>query len=180
MVCQQNNEILSGDGQNKRVSRARGTFSLLQSKFMAHVYESKIASEWSPSWCTCIVTQIRVQHTGMTLWRWASENRNPTGKRLIFRLILPNFLPNMVKSITSSQSRFFILGDALRDRPATPEAGTFVSNSRRHGGAVAICKKRQVRGGEIRRKFGNCLIIRQPPNYQELGSCLIIRQPPNN
>jgi hypothetical protein len=33
MVCQQNNEILSGDGpdgQNKFVSRARGDFSSLQ------------------------------------------------------------------------------------------------------------------------------------------------------
>jgi hypothetical protein len=30
MVCQQNNEILSGDGQNKFVARARGGFSSLQ------------------------------------------------------------------------------------------------------------------------------------------------------
>jgi hypothetical protein len=30
MFCQQNHEILSGDGQNKFVSRARGDFSSLQ------------------------------------------------------------------------------------------------------------------------------------------------------
>jgi hypothetical protein len=30
MACQQNNEILSGDGQNKFVARARGDFSSLQ------------------------------------------------------------------------------------------------------------------------------------------------------
>ena len=68
--------------------------------------------------------------------------RITTGKHLIFRLILPNFLPNSVKLVTSPQSRFFSLGDALRDRPATPEAETFVPNSRRHGGAAAISKKR--------------------------------------
>jgi hypothetical protein len=30
MICQQNNEILSGDGQNKIVSSTRGDFSSLQ------------------------------------------------------------------------------------------------------------------------------------------------------
>jgi hypothetical protein len=30
MVCQQNNEILSGDSKNKFVSRAHGDFSSLQ------------------------------------------------------------------------------------------------------------------------------------------------------
>ena len=30
MFCQQNKEILSGDGKNKFVSRARGNFSSLQ------------------------------------------------------------------------------------------------------------------------------------------------------
>ena len=53
--------------------------------------------------------------------------------RLIFCLIADK-LPN-------SQSRFFRLGDAPRDRPATPEMGTYVPNGRRHGGAAAICKK---------------------------------------
>jgi hypothetical protein len=48
----------------------------------------------------------------------------------LFRPIPPIFQNN-------PQSRFFSLGDALRDRPATPEVGTFVPNSRRHGGAMA-------------------------------------------
>jgi hypothetical protein len=68
------------------------------------------------------------------------DSGNPTGKHLIFRLILPNSCLIRSNPVTSSQSRFFRLGDALRDRSATPEAGTFVPNSRRHGGAVAICK----------------------------------------
>jgi hypothetical protein len=42
--------------------------------------KSKDASEWSPSWCTCIVTQIPVQHTGMTLRRWASEHMTCGGR----------------------------------------------------------------------------------------------------
>ena len=83
----------------------------------------------------------------------------PTTNCLIFRLIRLIFLPKSVKSITLSQSRFFRLGDVLRDRPATPEVGTCVPNGcrhggapRRHGGAAAICKTRKVRlGREIRR-----------------------------
>ena len=63
--------VVSEEYFNSKFNERRRTN---ESKFMAHVYKSKHASEWSPSWCTCIVTQIPVQHTGMTLWRWASEH----------------------------------------------------------------------------------------------------------
>ena len=80
---------------------------------------------------------------------WKKIFRISTTNCLIFRLIRLSFLPKSVKSITLSQSRFFRLGDVLRDRPATPEVGTCVPNGcrhggapRRHGGAAAICKTR--------------------------------------
>jgi hypothetical protein len=60
---------------------------------------------------------------------------NPTRKHPIFRLILPNFCLIRSNPVTSWQSRFLRLGDALRDRAATPDKGTFVPNSRRYGGA---------------------------------------------
>ena len=38
---------------------------------------------------------------------------------------------------------FFYIGDTLRDRPATPELGTFVPNGRRHGASRRPCKNRK-------------------------------------
>ncbi len=70
---------------------------------------------------------------------------------------LPNRLPNfrqisclisclIVRSSLNRNLGFVLIGDALRDNPATPEMGTFVPNGRRHGAMAAAggpAKKRK-------------------------------------
>jgi hypothetical protein len=67
---------------------------------------------------------------------------------------LPNRVPNfrlisclidclIVRSSLIRNLGYILIGDALRDRPATPEMGTFVPNGRRHGGSRRLCKKRK-------------------------------------
>ncbi len=64
---------------------------------------------------------------------------------------LPNRLPNfrlidclidclIVRSSLIRNLGFILIGDALRDHPATPEMGTFVPNGRRHGGSANNAK----------------------------------------
>ncbi len=87
--------------------------------------------------------------------KWEQQGRQvtveagwiPAAKWLIDRLLelefQPSFQPNfcLIFFFTpDSQSHFFWLGDALRDRPATQEMGTCVPNGRRHGGSANNAK----------------------------------------
>ena len=74
---------------------------------------------------------------------------------------LPNRLPNfclidtkfcliscLIACLIVRSSRYrnlglILIGDALRDHPATPEMGTFVPNGRRHGASRRPCKNRK-------------------------------------
>jgi hypothetical protein len=80
---------------------------------------------------------------------------------------LPNRLPNfclicagncliaclIVCLIFPLQSRLFYIGDTLRDRPATPELGTFVPNGRRHGAALALAGAPAKIASQIRQRI---------------------------
>ncbi len=86
-----------------------------------------------------IMTQS-LDEAGSKMFIKPNANWNVTGNCLID---LPNFCLIDCLIVRSSLIRnlgFILIGDTLRDHPATPEMGTFVPNGRRHGGSANNAK----------------------------------------